>query len=373
MKRIYKNYILQIVLILILFLALLYLKTSTRMILSLFLTIYAIISCYLLKKRKVISMYNRQVTVIMIIFAIANVGLLYFFGLYFGFAKSSVSFGWWGIIRYIIPISVIIISSEIIRFVFLAQEGKYVKILNIIAMILIDLIIYTQTYDISTLNDFLATIGFVLFSAISANLLYEYISLKYGYKPTIAYRLITSLYMYILPYIPNIYIFTSSVLKMVYPFIVYLLLEYIFENRKKAKEQKTRTINYIIIPILIAISVLITMLVSCKFKYGIMVIGSGSMSGTINKGDTTIFEQYTNQEIQEGDILIFNKNNIVTVHRVISVQKLQNTCRYYTKGDANQSPDNGYIENKDIIGICKIRIPYIGYPTLFLRDIFENF
>lgn len=372
MKRIYKNYILQIILILILFLTLLYLKTSIRAILSLFLTIYAIINCYLLKKRKVISMHNRQVTVLMTIFAIANVALLYFLGLYFGFAKSSVSFGWWGIIRYIIPISVIIISSEIIRFVFQAQEGKYVKILNIISMILIDLIVYTQTYNILSLDDFLATIGFVLFSSISANLLYEYTSSKYGYKPIIAYRLITSLYMYVFPYIPNIYIFTSSVLKMVYPFVVYLLLEYIFEKRKKAKEQKTKAINYILVPILIIISILITMLVSCEFKYGIMVIGSGSMAGTINIGDTTIFEQYTNQEVNEGDILIFNKNNIVTVHRVISVQRFQNTCRYYTKGDANQSPDSGYIENKDIIGICKMRIPYLGYPTLFLRDIFKK-
>lgn len=373
MKRIYKNYILQIALILILFLALFYLKTSTRIILSIFLTIYAILICYVLKKRKVISMYNRHVTVLMIIFAIVNVALLYFLGLYFGFVKSSVSFSWWGIIRYIIPISVIIISSELIRFVFLAQEGKYVKIVNIISMILIDLIIYTQTYNILKLNDFLATIGFILFASISANLLYEYISSKYGYKPTIAYRLITSLYMYIFPYIPDIYIFTSSVLKMIYPFIIYLLLEYIFENTKKAKEQKSRVINYILIPMFLIISILITMLVSCKFKYGIMVIGSGSMAGTINKGDITIFEQYTNQEINEEDILIFNKNNIITVHRVISIQELQNTCRYYTKGDANQSPDNGYIENKDIIGIYKMKIPYLGYPTLFIRDIFEKF
>ena len=62
------------------------------------------------------------------------------------------------------------------------------------------------------------------------------------------------------------------------------------------------------------ICTLITMLISCQFKYGILVIGSESMTGTINIGDTIIYEQYKNQTIKKGDIIIFNNSGIKTIH-----------------------------------------------------------
>ena len=46
--------------------------------------------------------------------------------------------------------------------------------------------------------------------------------------------------------------------------------------------------------------------------------------------------------------------------------------RYYTKGDANKHADDGYITKEDIQGIVKFDIRYLGYPTLFLKEMFEN-
>ena len=42
--------------------------------------------------------------------------------------------------------------------------------------------------------------------------------------------------------------------------------------------------------------------------------------------------------------------------------------RYYTKGDANTSEDEGYREKDQIIGQVKFKIKYIGYLTLFVND-----
>ena len=42
--------------------------------------------------------------------------------------------------------------------------------------------------------------------------------------------------------------------------------------------------------------------------------------------------------------------------------------RYYTKGDANVQEDDGYRLKKDVVGKVKIRIPYIGYLTLWVND-----
>ena len=121
---------------------------------------------------------------------------------------------------------------------------------------------------------------------------------------------------------------------------------------------------------LIVIAALLVMLISCQFKYGIIVVGSGSMTGTLNKGDAVIFEKYNGQEIEVGQVIIFDYNNIQTIHRVIDIQKVNGEYRYYTKGDANKQKDTGYVVKEDIVGVVKFKVKYIGYPTLALREMF---
>ena len=67
---------------------------------------------------------------------------------------------------------------------------------------------------------------------------------------------------------------------------------------------------------------LITMLISCQFRYGILVIGSESMTGTINKGDAVVFESYEGQLLQTGQIIIFDYNGIQTVQRIVEIKKI---------------------------------------------------
>ena len=45
---------------------------------------------------------------------------------------------------------------------------------------------------------------------------------------------------------------------------------------------------------------------------------------------------------------------------------------YYTKGDANQQEDKGFRTQKNIVGIVKGKIPYIGKITLLLNDIINK-
>ena len=123
---------------------------------------------------------------------------------------------------------------------------------------------------------------------------------------------------------------------------------------------------------LIVISALLVMLISCQFKYGIIVVGSGSMTGTIDKGDAVIFEKYDNQEIQVGQVIIFEYNNIQTIHRVIDIQVVNGEYRYYTQGDANAKRDEEYRKTEDIYALVDLKVKYIGYPTLWVRDLFSS-
>ena len=368
-----KVYIIQFVLLAILSFALFVPNIFNRTITSILLLISSFTTMLFIKKKKVESIHAKKVTMLLVLFAVIYLIAFYLMGLYFDYYRAILTFNINTLINYIIPTAIIIISSEIIRNKLLAQNTKFTQIVTFIIMVLIDLMVYINIYTISGYDDIIEVIGFTLFASIACNLLYNYISNRYGINGNIIYRLITVLYVYIIPYIPNVYVFFRAILRIVYPYIIYQVLKYTFEDSKQiiANEDKRKSI--ICKVILTVVTIIMAMLISCQFKYGILVIGSGSMTGAINKGDSIFFEQYDKQEkIEIGQVIIFNKDEIKIVHRVVDIKKVNGETRYTTKGDANEYNDDGYITNEDIIGICKFRIAYVGYPSIWIRDIFSK-
>lgn len=367
-----KVYILEHLLVVILFFALFASNIINRVVLSMIMLAYMLLVIFALKKRKIMSINKRQVTIMLSILAIIYITALYLMGLYFGYAQATVKFGWWSFLRYVLPITSLIVTSEIIRYVFLSQTVKWSKFLTFISMVLIDLMIHVTIFNISTVDDLLSIVGFVLFASFSCNMLYNYISERYGFEAVIIYRMFTTLYTYIIPIVPDIYLFFQSFLRMLYPYIIYLTLEATYSKVNFAVPRKDKRKSVINTSVLIILATLIIMLVSCRFKYGVLVIGSGSMTGTINKGDAIIFEAYTEkQKVEKGHVIIFEKDNYKIVHRVIDIRNVNGEIRYFTKGDANSRVDEGYVTAKQIKGITKFKIQYIGYPTIWVRDIFS--
>ena len=373
--------ILELFLIIILFFALFASNIITRSILSIIIFIYMLIVKKSLKKRKINSIYKKQVNLIMTIFAGVYIAIFYLLGLYFDFTKSKILFSAWTLFKFIIPLTIIIVSSEIIRDVFLSQKLEInfnskkfdiSLILTYISMVLVDLLIYTGIYDLTNLDDFLKAVGFVLFASLSCNLLYNYISIRFGKSGLIIYRLITTLFVYIIPITPDVYLFFRTFLRMIYPYIMYMILEKTYSKTNFVVAYKDKKQEIIGNTLLLIIMALFIMLISCQFKYGILVIGSNSMTGEIDKGDAVIFEKYNNQTIKEGQVIIFDYNGIQTVHRVIDITQVNGENRYVTKGDANEKADERYTTDKKIYGVVKLKVKYIGYPTIFVRSLFSK-
>jgi hypothetical protein len=64
--------------------------------------------------------------------------------------------------------------------------------------------------------------------------------------------------------------------------------------------------------------------------------------------------------------------NVQTIHRVVDIKEVNGEIRYFTKGDANKTNDEDYRTSKDIIGITKLKIKYIGNLTLWARELFTK-
>lgn len=365
-----KLYVLQILLIVSLILMLVF-GISNKYLLVLLLGIFAIIIKFTINKPIQVDIKTKKVLKLLILLAFLYVGIYYTIGIYSGFYKAFYKFGLTTLYKYIIPISLIIIISEYIRSKFISVETKVSMVFNFIICVLIDILVYSNIYGINSLNEFLVSVGYISFASISNNLLFNYLSKRYGYKVIIIYRLITALYLYIIPITPDVYIFLRSFLRMLYPLIIYYIVEDTYGNKKNSliikKDNKTNVVSVISFTIMI----IFIGLISCEFRYGALVIGSSSMKGTINKGDVIVFDS-DNEVVKEGDVLVFNKKDTTIVHRVKKIEYKNDKLVYYTKGDNNLSDDEGYITDEDIKGKVKVVIPYVGQPTLWINDIFSK-
>lgn len=367
-------YFIEILLIIFLICAMLFSNVITRKIIAVGLFVFMIISIILLKTDKRTLTNSRQIIILLSGVGIIYIAGIYILGIFTGFYYSTIKLSIWSIINYIIPYIVIIISSEIIRKSILLKEVKISKYLIIIALVLLDVILSTNIYNLTTTNDYFVLISFIIIASIANNMLYNYIIVKYrNVKGIIIYRIITTLYMYIIPITPDIYIFLESVLKMIIPYLIYVLMENLYNKHTEIISVKDRRKEMIINILTCLIVIIIIMLISCKFRVGMLVVGSESMTGTLNKGDAIIYTRYNEGEnINTGDVIVFEKDDIKIVHRVEKQRLMGEEIRYYTKGDANKESDEGYIKRENILGKVNFRIPYIGYFTLWVNDFIEG-
>jgi signal peptidase I len=380
MKSENKVYLVELFMILILLFALFAPSIIGREVLAFIMLGLAFIVFSLFKKKKIHSIYHKQVIILLSLFGVLYVTLFYLLGLYFGFINAKIILSPWSFMHYILPIATIIITSELIRNRLIDQNVKFNFVgrkINIslglcyIAMVLVDLLIYTGVYDLTNLNDFLTAMGFVLFASMSCNLFYNYVSIRFGSYGIIAFRLITVLYAFIIPFLPDVFLYFKSILRIVCPYFMYIIFEKTYAKRSFEISVKDKTKNFIETSVVFAIVTVIALVVSCKFTYGVIVIGSRSMSGTIEQGDAVLYKNTDTDKIDKGDVVIFKSGGLQTVHRVVSIQEINGEIRYYTKGDANSKMDDGYRLRENITGVVKLRIKYLGVPTLFIRSLFN--
>ena len=210
------------------------------------------------------------------------------------------------------------------------------------------------------------------FPAICANVYYHYVSKRYGAIPNIAFRFITTLYIYFLPTTTAMSDAMLSMIKLVLPIVMLAFVAAMFEKKPKTAKHKGNKLSAAGIILASAVTVAIAMLISCQFRFGALVIATESMTGEINKGDMIIYEEYKNQKIEEGQVIVFLQNDNRIIHRVVSIEKVGGETRYITKGDANPDNDMGYRTDADIVGLTDFKIAYAGYPTLWLREMLNS-
>ena len=327
---------------------------------------------YFIKKRATPSINKRTVLLILAVSALLYVVLLYLSGLKFGFLRSR-ELSAYPVFKIVLPTVLIIVSTEIIRFVILAQRLKIATLLVYLSGICADVLIYSRLVGAQRFTEFMEVFALYLLPGVTANLFYNYIAKRYGFLPNTAFRLITAVYAHFLPVIPAVPDALLAFVKILLPLVLLVFIDVLFEKKKRFATRRKRKIRYVVYGTLLALMASLVMIISCQFKYGMLVIATESMTGEINKGDAVLYESAdADDTFSVGDVIVFKRSNAKIVHRIIEVEKINGTTRYYTKGDANEGADYGYVTRGEIVGKVKYRLVYLGYPTLWLRELFDK-
>ena len=143
-----------------------------------------------------------------------------------------------------------------------------------------------------------------------------------------------------------------------------------YEDSTRALTIRNRKVKGFISIVVMVLIILFTMLISCRFKYGLIVVGSNSMMGALEKGDALLFDSKDNN-IMEGQVILYKKEDLTIIHRVVRIEEVNGVKQIYTKGDNNAQEDIGFITYENLQGIAKFKIKKLGLPTIWVNELFK--
>ena len=215
-----------------------------------------------------------------------------------------------------------------------------------------------------------------LLPALIKNFTLTYITYKSNKKNSILYQALLTIPAYFVPVFPNLGEFISIVVNITLPILILVLIMNIstikFEKVINSRNLQHKKIIIRIFNVLMVLIVLIMIYLNCNlFRFTSLAIGSTSMQGSIDKGDIVIIDKH-DKSPKENDVIAFREQGRIVVHRMVNIKDFKTVNYYITKGDANNDVDAWYVAKESIVGTVKLRIRWLGWPTVALSELLQQ-
>jgi len=274
----------------------------------------------------------------------------------------------------------VIILAELIRFKLIKTTRKRHR--NTIAVLLTLIFTFIQLDILRGISH--AGAADAIFSNIlptlALNATLTYIAFSGTLGALMMLRCVYSLTPVFLPVLPNVSVVTWAVLECVMLFITVILHHHGMMDKRMAvmdqRRERYRKKSLTGIVALVSLAALLVAFNLRAFPYFPVVILTESMSGAIERGSVVFVKKLHSDDVlanvQQGDIIHFQSGQIEIMHRVIEFRYNAAGERVFiTKGDANPNADIFPVEMAQVLGISWAYIPYAGYPSIWLRMIFN--
>lgn len=319
--------------------------------------------------------YIKDIIINMVIVYLISFIIYYIFGIFIGFYRPDNFLTFYGIRTFIVPFIIMIIIREYLRYQMLskADKSKLLTVITCILFILIELSASFNNNSFDTGYNIFIFIALTILPVISRNIACTYIAKKVGYKPNIFWLLVSELYLVFLPIAPDVGLYIRALIEFLFPFVLMYNVFKFFEKRaKNIPISYVKKRRFVELPILAIIVFTLAYFVSGFFRFYAVAIATGSMTPNILVGDVVIVDQHKDyKNLEKGEVIAYKYGNIVVVHRLCDIVVIGEDYYFYTKGDANENKDNYIIYPDMVMGDVKVKIPYIGLPTVWLNNLFK--
>ena len=295
-------------------------------------------------------------------------------GLFVTFGLNPYSTTLKGLIMNLWISGLAMVAKEYIRYKLInnVYDKDKVKIAVIISIIYIVI----DIHYIRFIGQTIATLTIIKYVAqsiipnIAKNVLFSYTAMYSDFIPAITYQLITNLYYWISPILPNSPWAMTSIIDTVIPIILLLYIRY--EKTKllprKDRQEIINTNPGSIIPLIVMIILAIWFAIGI-FPIKPISIATGSMEKELCVGDVAIIKKCNSNDVNVGDIIEYQMEGYTVVHRIVEKQQKNGEFYFVTQGDNNNAPDSEIVRENQLIGKVIFKIRYIGYPAIWIHKL----
>ena len=300
--------------------------------------------------------------------------IVYGLGIILGFTRGYIYSGVFDFLRNVGPVFIIIIVKELLRFIIAKNclKNKIPLIVFTFISSILSILLEINLGTLGTSEEIFIFSTTMALPIIAEEILCSYMTYKISMLPSLIYMLTIRLYVYVIPILPNLGNYMYSICDIVLPFILYCILNKTVVRYEKEKQQLAN-INRVVFTIpLTAFLLLVILLISGIFKYKLIAIMSDSMSPVYSRGDAVVYEKIDAKDLKIGDILAFQKDDMIITHRIVEIWKKNGKYYFATKGDNNDVIDDFKTSENNVLGRVQYILKYVGYPTVLVRDFFRK-
>ena len=355
-----------------------------------FILVITIISGFIYDfKLSKITKINKKIIYEFVIGIFIYFTFIYLLGLFTGFLRNSYSLNPVNIFKNIWAPFIAITSLEIFRYIYVHNNKEYKSsiVYGLLTIILFDISLCFYTFDVNLANLFIF-LTVVIIPIIFKNIVLTYFTDKVGYIPCLIYVITLGLYIYLVPSLPDLGNYLTSIINICFPTLLYLygsriITYYVKEkeyekdpsNKKPNKKLNVLRVLLLDVPLIIVFTIFIG-LISGYFSYHLIGVDTSAIGPKIKRGDAIIiYKGLKYNQYEEGDIIAYKSKDKIIIDKISlkTIDEDDVVNLYVNKEKVNGKYKYKLVTKDNLIGIYNnFKVRKIAYPTIWFKDFIKG-
>lgn len=294
-------------------------------------------------------------------------------GIILTYQYNAVAASWIAIVMNLIAFGTVAGSLEYLRYSILLLAGRRNVVWLGVLVSFLFAVLQMSIIQISSIGSAVDAIKLLvshIIPAITSSFLLTYLAIVSGLRAQLTYRLGFLVCLLVPPIIPKYDWYLTGIMSLLLSAVIYIATDRTRKDIAKPGQHyhhARRASNAMFVITMLGL----VMFMTGFFSYKPQVILSDSMKPVYARGAMVIVQKASPMDVQPGDIVQYDTAGHSITHRVLRIDFSDDGSGrrvFITKGDNSPSEDQP-VQAQQIVGIIRAEIPYIGYPSVWLKEL----